>query len=38
MFNVSAAAKSAVVKIRVANPSDHDLPAASDSQRALAAD
>jgi hypothetical protein len=38
MFNVSAAAKSAVVKIRVANPSDHDLPGASDSQRALAAD
>jgi hypothetical protein len=38
MFNVSASAKSAVVKIRVANPSDHDLPAASDSQRALAAD
>ena len=38
MFNVSAAAKSAVVKIRVANPVDHDLPATSDSQRALAAD
>jgi hypothetical protein len=38
MFNVSAAAKSAVVKIRGANLLDLHRPAASDPQRALAAD
>ena len=38
MFNISAAAKSAVVKIRGANPLDLHRPAAGDAERAFAAD
>ena len=38
MFNISAAAKSAVVKIRGANPLDLHRPAAGDAERTFAAD